>query len=349
MFPRCSIPDSETEHQEDPDTVLVEVRERMKNSKGPRARKADSGATGSEHLQLDLWSFSPPPVDTSDIPTVDSGPKIEAPPPPAPHTAVEPSAISSNDSTESLQDPDLKSFPKPIGSGVGRWPARHGVKAALAPLASIANVRSPSAPPETIAALTRRQHELLEYLRRRRVQGLLPPSLTEICRDLGLASRGSLHKQVVALVKANLVEPMLGKQRGVRLVGEAANDDGRVPLLGAIAAGRPIEAVLRPESVEVPPWMTRGLRCYALRVKGDSMRDAGILDGDVVLVEPRTEARNGETVVALIDNEEATLKRIEQRPGEVLLIPENSAHTVQRYTPDRVQVQGVAMGVLRRY
>ncbi len=202
---------------------------------------------------------------------------------------------------------------------------------------------------ENVPPLTRRQHELLDYLRRRRQQGLLPPSLTEICRDLGLASRGSLHKQVVALVKAGLVEPMLGKQRGVRLVGEASNDDGRVPLLGAIAAGRPIEAVLRQESVEVPPWMTRGLRCYALRVKGDSMRDAGILDGDVVLVEPRTEARNGETVVALIDNEEATLKRIEQRPGEILLFPENSAHTVQRYAPDRVQVQGVAMGVLRRY
>lgn len=197
--------------------------------------------------------------------------------------------------------------------------------------------------------LTRRQHELLDYLRRRRQQGLLPPSLTEICRDLGLASRGSLHKQVVALVKANLVEPMMGKQRGVRLVGDAANDDGRVPLLGAIAAGRPIEAVLRQEAVEVPPWMTRGLHCYALRVKGDSMREAGILDGDIVLVEPRTEARNGETVVALIDHSEATLKRIEFRAGEVLLIPENSAHAVQRYTPDRVQVQGVAMGVLRRY
>lgn len=319
----------------------------MKNRQGPRSRKIEPPTEEIDSFQLDLWTFSPPAavVDNAEAAPMPAVTASAAPPEP-----VASPPLVSDGSRNEPQVVEEKTDSTPPRQGQGRWPARHGVQPPAAPAAAIVSFRSPAvARPEDTSALTRRQHELLDYLRRRRQQGLLPPSLTEICRDLGLASRGSLHKQVVALVKANLVEPMLGKQRGVRLVGDAANDDGRVPLLGAIAAGRPIEAVLRQESVEVPPWMTRGLRCYALRVKGDSMRDAGILDGDVVLVEPRTEARNGETVVALIDNEEATLKRIEQRAGEILLIPENSAHSVQRYTPDRVQVQGVAMGVLRRY
>lgn len=315
----------------------------MKNRQGPRSRKPENADPAQDSLQLDLWTFSPPPASVENQSSVvDSG-----------NLPVAPDAVpahSSNVSTNTTQVTEEESVSSSTRRGNGRWPARHGVQPVATSRSTVVPFRSPATDRvEDTSALTRRQHELLDYLRRRRQQGLLPPSLTEICRDLGLASRGSLHKQVVALVKANLVEPMLGKQRGVRLIGDAANDDGLVPLLGAIAAGRPIEAVLRQESVEVPPWMTRGLRCYALRVKGDSMRDAGILDGDVVLVEPRTEARNGETVVALIDNAEATLKRIELRAGEVLLIPENSAHSVQRYTPDRVQVQGVAMGVLRRY
>jgi repressor LexA len=199
-----------------------------------------------------------------------------------------------------------------------------------------------------LPALTRRQLDLLDYLRQRGAENQRPPSLTEICRDLGLVSRGSLHKQIVALVQAGLVEAMHGKQRGVRLVA-AANDGSSVPLLGSIAAGRPIEALTRDESVALPGWMRGGSDCYALRVKGDSMRDVGILDGDVVVIEPREQARNGETVVALIDGAEATLKRIEQRPGMVVLHAENPAFAPQRYEPERVQIQGVVVAQLRRY
>lgn len=202
----------------------------------------------------------------------------------------------------------------------------------------------------TLPALTRRQHELLDYLRRRVERGDLPPSLTEICRDLGLSSRGSLHKQIVALVRANLVEPMLGKQRGVRLTpGSGGHPDGEVALLGAIAAGRPIEALTRDESVRLPEWLRSTADCYALRVRGDSMRDAGILDGDLVVVEARSSARNGEMVVALVDGEAATLKRIEQKPGEVLLHAENPSYPPQRYAPERVAIQGVVVAQLRRY
>lgn len=200
----------------------------------------------------------------------------------------------------------------------------------------------------SLPALTRRQHELLDYLRRRQENGELPPSLTTICRDLGLVSRGSLHKQVVALVQAGVVEAMHGKQRGVRLA-EAANDEGVVPLMGAIAAGRPIEALARDETIQLPPWLRPNADCFALRVRGDSMRDAGILDGDIVVVEARGQARNGEMVVALVDHQEATLKRIEQRPGEVLLHAENAAYPPQRYASDRIQIQGVVVAALRRY
>jgi repressor LexA len=212
-----------------------------------------------------------------------------------------------------------------------------------------------SAPPRAVVsptaralpALTRRQHELLDYLRRRSAEQRLPPSLTEICRDLGLASRGSLHKQVVALVKAGLVEPMHGKQRGVRLMQPA--NDSAIALLGLIAAGRPIEALTRDETIEIPSWLRAEGDCYALRVRGDSMREAGILDGDIVVVAARDTARRGEMVVALIDGQEATLKRIEPRPDEVVLHAENPAYPAQHYAPERVRIQGVVIAQLRRY
>jgi repressor LexA len=207
----------------------------------------------------------------------------------------------------------------------------------------------PNSNDRSLPALTRRQHELLDYLRRRAQRNSPPPSLTEICADLGLVSRGSLHKQVVALVRAKLVEPMDGKQRGVRLAVAGNDAEGAVPLLGAIAAGQPIEALTRDESITLPAWMRSSAGVYALRVKGDSMRDAGILDGDVVVIEPRSHARNGETVVALIDGEQATLKRIEQRPDQTVLHAENSEFEPQRYQPDRVQIQGVVVAQLRRY
>ncbi len=200
-----------------------------------------------------------------------------------------------------------------------------------------------------LPALTRRQHDLLLFLRERATRGVRPPSLSEICRELGLASRGSLHKQVVALVEAGLVEAMNGKQRGVRLIEAANDDDGGIPLLGLIAAGRPIEALIRDETIALPAWLKVPGACYALRVKGDSMRDAGILDGDVVVVEQRQHARNGETVVALIDGESATLKRIEQKPDEIVLHPENPAFEPQHYRPEQVAIQGVLVAALRRY
>ncbi|PWG62418.1 transcriptional repressor LexA [Sediminicurvatus halobius] len=196
--------------------------------------------------------------------------------------------------------------------------------------------------------LTPRQREVLEALRDCAREGQAP-SLDELCRRLGMRSRGSLHRHVQALVDAGLVQPMAGQHRGVHLTETAMEDADTLPLLGRIAAGRPIEAVADSEQVAVPSWLRGRGRCYVLEVRGDSMADEGILDGDRIVVEHREQARNGEIVVALVDGESATLKRIEQRPDCVILYPANAAHEPQRYHPTRITVQGVVVGQMRRY
>lgn len=197
--------------------------------------------------------------------------------------------------------------------------------------------------------LTRRQQEIYSFLREYHRHHEQAPSLEEICETLGLRSRGSLHKHIQALVAAGLVEPMNGRQRGVRLSGSAEPEGHQLPLLGYIAAGRPIEAIENPETIDVPQVLRSEGSCYVLQVRGDSMIEEGILDGDWVIVESREHARNGEIVVALIDNREATLKRIQQRPGQVILHPANSTMEPMVYAPERVQIQGVVVGQMRRY
>lgn len=194
--------------------------------------------------------------------------------------------------------------------------------------------------------LSSRQREILRRLQDHAAAGHAP-SLRELCKELGLASAGSLHKHVQALIKAELVEPPQGK--GIRLTEAAREQAGTLPLLGRIAAGRPIEALDQHRRVEVPSHLRGRGECYVLEVRGDSMSGEGILDGDWVVVEHRESARNGELVVALIDEAEATLKRIEQRPRETVLHPSNPAHRSQRYEPARVRIQGVVLGQMRRY
>jgi repressor LexA len=137
-------------------------------------------------------------------------------------------------------------------------------------------------------------------------------------------------------------------RRGIRLV-EQAEEQAGIPFLGTIAAGRPIEAVTQPETMQVPAELLGNNPCYVLQVRGDSMIEEGILDGDYVVIEQRDSVRNGEIVVALVNNEEATLKRIEQHPGQVVLHPANASMTVMTYAPDEVQIQGVLRGLLRSY
>ena len=191
----------------------------------------------------------------------------------------------------------------------------------------------------TSPALTRRQQDILDFLRRHADEFTHPPTLSELCEAMGLSSKGSMHKQVQALIDAGFVEPMNHQRRGIRLTAASeAEAIDHLPMLGYIAAGRPI--VSDDEGLDF---------LIVLQVRGDSMVDEGILDGDWVVLEQRETARNGEIVVALIDNSEATLKRIEQRRGEVILHPANPAHKSQHYHSDQVQIQGVLVGQMRRY
>jgi repressor LexA len=141
------------------------------------------------------------------------------------------------------------------------------------------------------------------------------------------------------------------KQRGVRLTNfhEVPPEEIELPFLGYIAAGKPIEAIENPEPVCLAAWTRGGRECYVLGVKGDSMIEDGILDGDWVVIERRDWAHNGEVVVALIDRNEATLKRIEQRAGKVTLHPSNSTMAPLTYSPSRVTIQGVVIGLIRNF
>jgi len=199
------------------------------------------------------------------------------------------------------------------------------------------------------ATLTRRQQSIHEYLLARDARGDGAPTLDALCDELGLSSRGSMHAQVRALIRAGLVEPMEGQQRGVRVRPAAEGVPTQLALLGTIAAGRPIEAIEVPEHIDVPTQLRTDASCYVLRVRGDSMIEDGILDGDCVVIESRGYARNGEIVVALIDGMQATLKRIYQRPREVVLAPANSAMQPICMAPERVTIQGVVVGQMRAY
>ncbi|WAK04623.1 transcriptional repressor LexA [Methylobacter sp. YRD-M1] len=202
--------------------------------------------------------------------------------------------------------------------------------------------------------LTRRQRQILDFLRDHPDKFPQPPTLGELCAALGMASRGSLHKHISALIAAGLVEPFAGhKQGGIRLTAlaqreEAAGEQG-LPFVGRIAAGRPIEALESINYMAVPEVLKSDKPCYVLQVKGDSMIEAGIFDGDWVVIEQRSYADNGEIVVALVDKAEATLKYIEQTPDKVRLIPANASLAAMAYRPEQIEIQGVLVGQMRSY
>ncbi len=197
--------------------------------------------------------------------------------------------------------------------------------------------------------LTRRQQEIYHFLLDQQEQLTNAPTLDELCKMLGIRSRGSLHKHIQALTDAGLIEPADKKQRGIRLTEQLTESESELPFLGRIAAGNPIEAIELPEMIEVPQMLRSSGQCYVLQIRGDSMIDDGIFDGDWVVIEKRGYARNGEIVVALIEGREATLKRIEQCPNEIILYPANSSMKPMHFNPGQVQIQGVVVGQMRSY
>ena len=195
--------------------------------------------------------------------------------------------------------------------------------------------------------LTPAQTEVLEFVRQYTGKHGYAPTLEEIGAGLGLRSKGHVHRLVEALIqKGHLVRGSSG-WRQLEVVGQS--DEPVLPLLGRIAAGQPIEAIPGEDTLNLSEFLL-GPGRYALRVVGDSMIGAGILNGDTVVVEHCDTAQDGEIVVALIDEETATLKRLKCRKDrQIELIAENPAIAPMVYLAERVRIQGVVVGQLRAY
>ena len=199
--------------------------------------------------------------------------------------------------------------------------------------------------------LTRKQQDVLDFLVTHDKKYTYAPTLDEICQALDLKSRGSLHKHIQALIASGYVSPINGTRRGIRLtsIDDRAHSEYRLPLKGKIAAGQPIEALPQPEYVEIPEYLCSGLNNYVLEVDGDSMIDDGIFSGDWVIIAPCSHANNGDIVVALVENSDVTLKRIEQRKGKTILHPANKTMSPMIFNPNQITIQGKLVSLIRRF
>jgi repressor LexA len=231
--------------------------------------------------------------------------------------------------------------------------------------------------------LTRKQLELLRFIHERLKEAGVPPSFDEMKDALDLRSKSGIHRLITALEERGFIRRLPNRARAIEVVklpeavshgvsgrgrgftpsvieghlgrvrANADDEGGRpiaVPVMGRIAAGTPIEAIQnRSHTINVPPDILSTGDHFALEVRGDSMIEAGILDGDLVLIRRGETADTGDIVVALIDDEEATLKRFRRRGASIALEPANSSHEVRILPPSRVKIQGKLVGLFRRY
>ena len=214
--------------------------------------------------------------------------------------------------------------------------------------------------------LTSKQHELLLFINKRLNDSGVSPSFDEMREALDLKSKSGVHRLISALEERGFIRRLPNRARALEVlklpesaapaptaprpvVPAAANDTIEIPLHGRIAAGTPIEALQGTDGFAVPAALLGPGEHYALEVSGDSMVEEGILDGDFALIRKVDTARDGEIVVALIDNEEATLKTYRREGRTIRLDPANSRYEAQRYEESRVSIQGRLAGLIRRY
>ena len=232
--------------------------------------------------------------------------------------------------------------------------------------------------------LTRKQFELLRFIHERLTEAGVPPSFDEMKDALDLRSKSGIHRLITALEERGFIRRLPNRARAIEVIklpnsvghglGSARSrgftpsviegdlgrvrtaseeDSGRpvsVPVMGRIAAGTPIEAIqTRSHVINMPPDLLSAGEHFALEVRGDSMIEAGILDGDIALIRKSEAADTGDIVVALIDDEEATLKRFRRRGASIALEPANTAYEVRILPPNRVRIQGKLVGLFRRY
>ena len=197
--------------------------------------------------------------------------------------------------------------------------------------------------------LTRRQKEVLDFVSRHIERHGVAPTLQEIGRQLKLSSVATVHKHLRKLEEKGAVRRLTHQSRALAVVPAPEVAGGaRIPLLGTVAAGTPIEPIETPGTITVPEELLGRGETFALRVRGDSMIDDGIHDGDVVIVESRRDAPNGATVVALVGGE-ATVKRFYRRRGRIHLVPANERLEPIIAKEDDVELRGVVVALLRRY
>jgi repressor LexA len=231
--------------------------------------------------------------------------------------------------------------------------------------------------------LTQKQYELLKFIHERLKETGVPPSFEEMKEALDLRSKSGIHRLITALEERGFIRrlpnraralevvrlpetvaPGLGPKKGFspnviegslgKVVRTASEDEGgkpvAIPVMGRIAAGTPIAAIQsRSHTIHVPPEILSSGEHYALEVRGDSMIEAGILEGDIALIRKSNNADTGDIVVALVDDEEATLKRLRKKGASIALEAANPAYETRIFGPDRVQIQGKLVGLFRRY
>ena len=228
--------------------------------------------------------------------------------------------------------------------------------------------------------LTRKQQELLLYINSRLAEDGVSPSFDEMKDAVGLKSKSGIHRLITALEERGFIRRLPHRARALELLklppgvegvvatlsmiegarasvsessahpAEVNDNTVALPLHGKIAAGTPIEALSDPtQSIHVPAAMVGVRDCYALEIEGDSMIEAGIRDGDTVVIERSDTSESGAIVVALVDSQEATLKRLRRKGDSIALEPANSAYETHIFGPDRVKVQGRLIGLIRNY
>ena len=197
--------------------------------------------------------------------------------------------------------------------------------------------------------LTKRQKEVYEDLKHYFREHGTAPSYEEIRWGLKLRSLSTVHKHLKQLERKGYLSSPWGSQKRAMSLVEIGGRSVTLPLLGMVAAGEPIEAVEIPEEVEIPEGLMRGGECFALRVRGESMIDEGIKDGDLILVKRQETADNGQTVVALVDNDEATVKKFYRKNHTIELRPANPEMEPIFLEAGRVHVRGVVIGLMRSY
>jgi len=206
-----------------------------------------------------------------------------------------------------------------------------------------------------IYMLTKKQNKLFNFLKDKIKKTNVSPSFEEMKIAMGLKSKSGIQRLIDGLVERGFIEKRNNKKRAINIVeGSASKKDNELinlPLLGNIAAGNPIEAIENTnDNIQIPKnLISNNKKNYVLKVDGDSMLNKGIVDGDKAIIEYCNDADNGDIVVALINDNEVTLKKLKKEKDKIHLIPENDNYKAQSFNSDEVKIQGKLKGIIRSY